>query len=211
MFDGQAWKHDSTQIVVTAVIKCLSKKCFLFCGPAWKRFVVYIIRHKCTANTAWRSGLKTLFHGDYWLQLYIFVVHVSYNWVKEFLLNGLAWKHFAVYIMRRASLTARLKNMILWGISITTIIHLKWKVFFVWYQAAMILKPWYCECLLIYIMFLYILLFTLYILYFPVQFSHHNSAFRSLKFSLVNATRSTDGVPPNEAKELWFAHDRTRP
>ena len=36
VFDGQAWKHDSTLIVVTAIIKCLSEKCFLFCGLSWK-------------------------------------------------------------------------------------------------------------------------------------------------------------------------------
>ena len=32
----------------------------------------------------------------------------------------------------------------------------------------------------------------------------------SLTFSLVSAT-STNDIPPHEAKELWIAHDRTRP
>ena len=60
------------------------------------------------------------------------------------------------------------------GDYLTTIIHLKWKVSFVWYQAAMILKPWYGACLFIYIMSLYILLFTLYTFYFPDQYSDCN-------------------------------------
>ena len=43
----------------------------------------------------------------------------------------------------------RHKNTILWELSATAIIQLKWKVSFVWYQAAMILKPWYGAYLLI--------------------------------------------------------------
>ena len=74
LWRGLKRKHYSTQIVVTAIIKCLSKKYFLFYGPAWKCFVVYIISHKRTTNTfVWLSGLKTLFHGDYWFQQYILV------------------------------------------------------------------------------------------------------------------------------------------
>ena len=46
LFIGQAWKHGSTQIVVTAINKCLSKNTFLSHGLAWKCFVVYIISHK---------------------------------------------------------------------------------------------------------------------------------------------------------------------
>ena len=35
LFDRQAWKHDSLQIFVTAIIKFLSEKYFLFCDSAW--------------------------------------------------------------------------------------------------------------------------------------------------------------------------------
>ena len=51
LFDSQTWKHDSTQIFITAIIKSLSKKYFLFCSLSWQCSVVYIIRHKFTANT----------------------------------------------------------------------------------------------------------------------------------------------------------------
>ena len=95
LFDGQAWKHDSTQIVVTAIIKCLSKKYFLFYGPAWKCFVVYIISHKRTTNTfVWLSGLKTLFHGDYWLQQYILVAQEPHTRWKYFFLSLPGFKTF---------------------------------------------------------------------------------------------------------------------
>ena len=68
-FDWQAWKHDSSQIVIIAIIKCLNEKHFLFRGSSWKCFVVYITSHKCTANIfVWWSGLKTRFCGDYWSQ-----------------------------------------------------------------------------------------------------------------------------------------------
>ena len=72
---------------------------------------------------------------------------------------------------------------------------------FVWCQSAMILKPWYGKCLLTYIMSLYILLFTLYIFYFPDQYSHCNSAFSSLTFSLVSMT-STNEVPTIQGKRI---------
>ena len=36
LFDGQAWRHDSMQLVVTAIIKCLSKLCFWFSWPSLK-------------------------------------------------------------------------------------------------------------------------------------------------------------------------------
>ena len=92
LFDSQAWKHDSTQIVVIAIIKCLSKLYFLFRGP------VYIISHKCTANIfVWQSGLKTLFHGDYWLQWYILVVQVSHTWVKIFFVSWFGLKTFCSF------------------------------------------------------------------------------------------------------------------
>ena len=61
--------------------------------------------------------------------------------------------------------------MILWGLSVTAIISLKWEVSFAWYQDTIILKPWYAACLLIY-MFLYTLLFTLHPFYFPDQYCH---------------------------------------
>ena len=79
------------------IIKCLSEMYFLFHGPAWKYFVVYIISHKCTANIfVWWSGLK-IFHGDYWLQQYILVVQASYTWVKIFFVSWLGVKTFCSY------------------------------------------------------------------------------------------------------------------
>ena len=65
----------------------------------------------------------------------------------------------------------------------------------------MILKPWYGACLLIYIMSLYILLFTLNVFYFPGQYSHCNSALSSLTFSLVSMT-STNEVPTIQGKRI---------
>ena len=50
LFDDDVWKHDSKETVITAIIKCLREMHFLFCGLAWKCFVVHIISHKCTAN-----------------------------------------------------------------------------------------------------------------------------------------------------------------
>ena len=169
---------------------------------------MYIISHKCTANIfVWRSGLKTLFHGDYRLKPYIVVVKVSYTQVAIFFVSyGLAWKHFAVYIIRKTGLMVRFKNMVLWRLLAAAIIHVKWKVSFVWYQAAMILKHWYGACLLIYIMSLYILLFTVYTFYSPDQFSHCNSAVSSLTFSLISATST------NDVLTIWGKRimDRTR-
>ena len=116
LFDSQAWKHNATQIVITAIIKCLNKMYFLlFCDPAWKCFVEYVISQKWTTNIfVWRSGLKTFFHGDYWLQQYIYNCCTSIILLSEnsFLFHGLAWKRFAVFIIRQSSLSVRLKNMI---------------------------------------------------------------------------------------------------
>ena len=106
LFEGQAWKHDSMQIVVTAIIKTLSKIYFLFCGSAWKCFVMHIVSYKWTAIIfVWWSSLKTLFHGDYWLQQYIYLLYKYHTLEsKHFLFYGLAWKHFAVHIIRQPSL-----------------------------------------------------------------------------------------------------------
>ena len=73
----------------------------------------------------------------------------------------------------------------------------------------MILKPWYGACLIIYIMSLYILLFTLYPFYFPDQYSHCNSTFSLLTFTLL-ARQAQMTSPLYKAKELWIAHDPTR-
>ena len=106
--DDYAWKHDSTETVVTAIIKCLSEMYFLFCYPAWKCFVVYIISNKCTANIfVWWSALKT-FHGGYWLPIYLLYKYHTLEW-KYFLFHRLAWKHFAVFLSGKP---VRLKNMI---------------------------------------------------------------------------------------------------
>ena len=101
------------QNVVTAIIKCLSKKYFLFRGLAWKFFVVCIISHKCTANVfVGRSGLKTLFHGDYRLQQYILVVQVSYVGVKIFFVSWLDLKTFCSLYYQANKLAVRHKNFL---------------------------------------------------------------------------------------------------
>ena len=43
LFDGLAWKHPSIQIVFTAIIIHLNKKCFLFCDWAWKENIIQCI------------------------------------------------------------------------------------------------------------------------------------------------------------------------
>ena len=133
--------------------------------------------------------------------------HAPPSYVCDFLFHCLAWKHFTVYIIRetsyiigQTSLMVRLKNMILWGLSVTAITHSKWKVSFTWYQAAMILKPWYGACLVIYIMSLYVLLFALYIFYFPDQYSQCNLAFSSLTFNF--SATSTNGIPTIWGKRI---------
>ena len=93
LFDNHAWKQDSTETVITAIIKCLSETYFLFRGLAWKCFVVYIICHKCTANIfvrleniiPWRSLFATI---------YAYTIYLL------------------VFIIRQTILTVRLKNMI---------------------------------------------------------------------------------------------------
>ena len=103
LFDGEAWKHDSMQTVFATIIKC-SKKYFLFCGMVWKCFLVYIISHKCTANIfVWCSGLKVLYHGDYWLYAttYIYLLHKQHilhpplPWVMG---GGGVWLFFRMFI-----------------------------------------------------------------------------------------------------------------
>ena len=102
--------------------------------------------------------------------------------------------------------------MILWGLVVIAIIHLKWKVSSVWYQAAMILNPWYGVCFLICIMSLYILLFTLYTFYFPDQYSHCNPVQPSVHWpSALLARQAQMTSPPDKANELWITHDCTHP
>ena len=94
------------------IIKCLSEMYFLFRGPAWKYFVVYIISPKCTANVfVWCSGLKTFQEIIGYNNIYLLCKCHSLEW-KYFLFHGLAWKHFAVFIIRQSSLTVWLTNMI---------------------------------------------------------------------------------------------------
>ena len=112
------------QIVVTAIIKCLREKYFLLCGLAWKCFgSVYYqsqvhTKYFCLTvrpeNIPWRLLVTTIY------TCCTSIIKLSGN----NLFQGLAWKHFAVYIIRKANLTVRLKNMILWGLSVTIIIHL---------------------------------------------------------------------------------------
>ena len=204
LFDRQAWKHDSTKIVVTAVIKCLSEKYFLFRGPAWKCFVVHIISHKCTANIfVLTVRLENIIPREIigYNNIYLLCKYYSLE-CKNVLLQGSTWKKFACYVIRQTSLTVRLKNMILLGLSLRAIIHLKWKVSFIWYQAAMILKPWYGACLLIYIYHVFVhIAFYIIHFYFPYQYSHCIPAFSSLTFSLVSAT-STKDVPTIKSQRI---------
>ena len=84
----------------------------MFRGLAWKFFVVCIISHKCTANVfVGRSGLKTLFQGDYRLQQYILVVQVSYIWVKIFFVSWLDLKTFCSLYYQANKLAVRHKNI----------------------------------------------------------------------------------------------------
>ena len=212
LFDRQAWKHDSKKIVVTAVIKCLSKQYFLFRGPAWKYFVVHIISHKCTANIfVLTVRLENIIPREIigYNNIYLLCKYYSLE-CKNVLFQGSTWKKFACYVIRQTSLTVRLKNMILLGLSLTAIIHLKWKVSFIWYQAAMISKLWYGACLLIYIMYLYILLFILYTFTFLISIL---IVFRpSVHWHLALLVRQARKMsPPLKAKELWIEHGRTRP
>ena len=117
---------------------------------------------------------------------------------------------FAVYIIRQTSLTARLKNMILWGLSVRAIIHLKRKVSFIWYQAAVILKPWYGACLLIYIMPLYILFlhYTLFIFLISIHIVIQPSVHWH---SALLARQAWATSIQYEAKELWITHNHMHP
>ena len=169
LLDRQAWKHGSTKIVVTAAIKCLSEKYFLFRGPAWKCFVVHIMGHKCTANIfVLTVKLENVIPREIIGCNNIYLLCKNTFECKNVLFQGSTWKKFAYYIIRQTSLTVRLKNMILWGLSLTAIIHLKWKVSFIWYHAAMDLKPWYGTCLLIYIYHVFVhIAFYIIHFYFP--------------------------------------------
>ena len=94
------------------IIKCLNETYFLFCGRAWKCFVVYIISHKCPTNI-----------------------------MKHNLFCGPAWKCFVMCIISHKCstnifrLAVRLKN-ISWRLlvtiiytSCTSIIHLSENMF----------------------------------------------------------------------------------
>ena len=94
MLENMIPRRLSSKQLPNAYAKCI----FLFRRPAWKCFVVDIISHKRTANIfVWQSGLKTLFHEDYWLQQYILVVQVSYIRVKIFFVSLLGLKTFCSF------------------------------------------------------------------------------------------------------------------
>ena len=98
-----------------AIINCLREKHFLFCVLAWKCFVVYIISHNRTTKIfLWQSGLRLWAMG---IISYNNVVSCIYNYHalewKCFFFHGLAWKPFAVYIIRQTSLKVRLKTWFL--------------------------------------------------------------------------------------------------
>ena len=78
-------------------------KYFLFDGQAWKHYSMEIIGYN---------------------NIYFLHKHHTLEW-KYFLIHSLAWKHFPVYLIRQTSLTVRLKNTILCGLSVTSIIQLK--------------------------------------------------------------------------------------
>ena len=100
------------QTVVTAIVKCLSRKYFLFCSPAWKCFCsVYYQSQVHRKYFCWQSGLKT-FHGDYRLQQYILAVKVSYIWVKIFFVSWVGFKTFWSLYHQTNKFAVMLKNMI---------------------------------------------------------------------------------------------------
>ena len=97
------------------IINCLSEMYFLFHGPAWKYFVVYIISHKSSAQQvflfdgqAWKHSMEIIGYNNI---NFLYKCH-TLEW-KYFLFHGLAWNHFAVFIIREISLTVWLTNMIL--------------------------------------------------------------------------------------------------
>ena len=97
------------------IINCLSEMYFLFRGPPWKYFVVYIISHKSSAQQvflfdgqAWKHSMEIIGYNNI---NFLYKCH-TLEW-KYFLFHGLAWNHFAVFIIREISLTVWLTNMIL--------------------------------------------------------------------------------------------------
>ena len=103
----------------------LKRKVFLFRSLARKCFVVYIIIHKCTVNILFDSHTWKNFSLEIigYSTIYLLHKHHTFEW-KYVLFHSFAWKHFAVYLIRQTRLMFRLKNMILWGLSIAAIIHL---------------------------------------------------------------------------------------
>ena len=94
---------------------------------------------------------------------------------------------FAVYIIRQTSLTARLKNMILWGLSVSYYSLKKKSIFYLISGCCDFETMVWCMLAYIYHAFVYIV-FTLHTFYFPDQYSHCNSTFSSLTFSLACTT-----------------------
>ena len=100
------------------------------------------------------------------------IIHLS----EKFFFHDWAWKIFAVYIIRQTSLTVRLKNKILWGLSVTAIIHLKRKyllfeIRLLWFwNHGMVHACLYVSCLCIYC-FLHYELFIFLILIHIVIYS----------------------------------------
>ena len=101
LFVGQAWKHDSRKIVVTAVTKCLREMYFLFRGPAWKCIVKCILSVTnaqqifCLTvrleNIPWRLLVTTRYSccaSVIHLSESIFYFMAWYETILQFLLSG---------------------------------------------------------------------------------------------------------------------------
>ena len=156
---------------------------------------MYTISHKRTANiSVWRSGLKTLFRGDY-NNIYLLHKYHKLEW-KYFSFHGLAWKHFTAYIIRQTNyiisqirLVVRLKNITLWGLSATDFETMAW-----------CMLCYYISCLYIYC-FLHctLFLFMISILILIQSSVNWPSAL------LVQQAQIT--FPPYEAKELRITHN----
>ena len=109
IFDRHSWKHDSTQIVITAIIKCWSEKYFwqglkMFCSVYYQlqvhsKYFCLTVRLECIIP--WRSLVTTIY------TCCTSIIHLSKKYI---LFHGFAWKHFTVNLIRQTSLWTDVKT-----------------------------------------------------------------------------------------------------